>query len=64
MIAAKVRADPVGKLVCREQAGRFDDLALAMHPVRLDAIEPGALGGQVASDDAYPLALLPHCSLT
>ena len=59
MITAKVRTDPIGKFLSRQQASRLDDLALAMHPVRLDAVEPGALAGQVAGDDADPLALLP-----
>lgn len=37
-----------------EQPGRFEDAALAVDPQRLDRIEPGALAGQEAGNDAHP----------
>ena len=38
MITAKVRTDPVSQFLRCEQAGRLDDLAFAMRPVRLDKV--------------------------
>ncbi len=63
MLATEVAADPVGQFLSREQAGRLDDVALAVHPVRLNPIEPGTLAGQVAGDDAHALAVLPDRSV-
>ena len=58
MFTAKVRTAPLGQLLRCERARRLDDLTFAMHPMRLDAIEPRASAGQVASDDANARALL------
>jgi hypothetical protein len=50
--AAEGGADAVGQLVRAEQAVRLDDPAPAVDPVGLDRVQPGALGGQEAGDDA------------
>ena len=55
---AKVRTDAIDQFLHCEQAGRLDDMALAMHPVRLHPIEPGALAGQVTGHETHILALL------
>lgn len=39
-------ANPVGELVSTEQPLGLNYLAFAMNPLRLDGIEPWALGGQ------------------
>jgi hypothetical protein len=45
MGAAEVGTDPVSDRLGREQAGRLDDGALAMYPLGVDGVEPGALDG-------------------
>src|SRR4030095_7712902 len=45
-------ADASGELVGRQEAVGFDNAALAVDPGGLNGVEPGALTGQVAGDDA------------
>ena len=63
MVTAKMGTDTVGHFLGGEQACGLDDVALAVHPVRLNAIEPGTLAGQVEGDDTHALALLPDRSV-
>jgi hypothetical protein len=58
MRAVKHQANSVGKLVCSEQSARFDHLALGMHPLRLDCVQPRALFGEQAAHDPHSLARL------
>ena len=48
-----------------QKPGRLDDGALAMGPLQFDTVEPGALGGQPAGNDAHTcfaqLSFLQHC---
>src|SRR5207248_11761000 len=46
------------RLPGRQQAARLDGAALAAGPLRLDRVEPGALDGQLADDEAHAAALL------
>src|SRR5215210_8847610 len=48
-------ADPCGQFARRQQAVRLDHLALGVHPLRLDRVEPGALDRQLTDHQAYPL---------
>ena len=57
----------VGKLVSGEQAVRFNDRTLAMHPLWLDRVQPGALRGQQTQDNSHarlalfdPLVVFPE----
>jgi hypothetical protein len=52
------RADPICQLVSREQPLGFYDLALAMNPLGLHRVEPGALDGQKAAYDPHSLAVV------
>ena len=54
----------IGHFLSSEQGGRFDNVALAMHPVRLNPIEPRALAGRGAGHDAHALPLLEGLDLT
>src|SRR4051794_25605716 len=56
MGAAVGIGDALGELIDGEQAVGFEDAALAMDPGRLDGVEPRALDGQVAGDDADAVA--------
>jgi hypothetical protein len=51
-------ADPLGKLVSSQKTVRFDDLALAVYPLRLDGVEPRTLLRQQAAHDPYSTAAL------
>jgi hypothetical protein len=51
-------AYPIRKLVCSQQTVGLDDLALGVHPLRLDGIEPRALLGQKAAHDPHPVPAL------
>ncbi len=53
-------AHAVGHLLGTEQAGRLDTGALAVHPLGLNRVEPGTLDGQIARQDAHPLAPSLH----
>ncbi len=55
--------DTVSQFLHRDQAGRLNDVALAMNPMRLNRVEPWALAGQVAGEDADASALLPDLSI-
>jgi hypothetical protein len=56
---AKVITDTMFHFLSGEQRGRFYDGPFAMHPVRLNAIEPGTLGRQPAGNDAHSRMALP-----
>src|SRR5215831_9453951 len=60
MGAAKVRADAVGDLLSAEQAGWLEHGTLAVHPLRLNRVEPRTLDGQIAGEDAHALSALLH----
>jgi hypothetical protein len=53
-----ISTDALGQLVGRKQAMVFDDVALAMHPLWLNGIQPGTLLGQEEGQDANALARL------
>jgi hypothetical protein len=53
----KVGRDTLHELVRSEQANGFNDLALGMNPMRLNAIEPRTLAGQEEGHDAHTFAL-------
>src|SRR5256885_14503709 len=53
-------ADPRAEFRGGEQPGGFDHPALAMRPLGLDRIEPGALDGQVAGEEPHALATGLH----
>src|SRR5215213_11564784 len=63
MVASKVGTDTLRHFLSSKQAGRLNDIAFAMNPVWLNAIEPGTLAGQVEGDDAHSLALLPNLTI-
>jgi len=50
----ETRTDPFRDLVRCQQSCRFDDPSLAVHPLRLDRIEPRTLARQEADDDPHP----------
>lgn len=50
MIRAKVVADTAGQLLSSQLAGGLGNCSLAMDPLRLDVVEPGAFGRQKAGD--------------
>ncbi len=49
-------ADPRGQFGGREQAVGFEDLALAVQPLGLDGVEPGALDRQGAHEQPHAVA--------
>src|SRR5262245_29965680 len=57
MGAAKVSTDAVSDLLGAEQPCGLDNGALAMDPLGFDGIEPRALDGQEAGQEAHPLPL-------
>lgn len=63
MSTIKVCTDAVCYFLGAEQTCGLHDVSFAMNPVRLDAVEPGALGGQVAGHNTYALASLPDLSI-
>src|SRR6266540_3619927 len=56
MSAAIISADAVGQLVGCQQSLRLDYGPFAMHPLRLDRVQPGTLRGQQTQHN-------PHASL-
>src|SRR5690242_9561167 len=52
---AKVGTDPFCQLASGQQAIMFDHVALSMHPLRFNGIEPGALRGQQEGQNPYAL---------
>jgi hypothetical protein len=66
MTAFEARTDPVSQFFACEEAVNLIDTSFRMSPAGLDGIEPGALGGQIAGQDAYaptlPLDLLVVCA--
>src|SRR5512143_3971191 len=55
-VIAKASADSLFHFGGRQEAVRFHDPALGMHPVRLNAVEPGAFDGQVTGQETDSLA--------
>src|SRR6266581_423116 len=53
-----MRTNAFSQLLGREQAIRFNHRLLRMHPLRLDGVEPGALGGQEERQDTNAFARL------
>ena len=51
--ALETGTNPIGQLGGRQQPGRLGDSPLAMQPLGLDRIEPGALAGQVAHQETH-----------
>ena len=58
MSTAKVCADAVCYFLGAEQTCGLNDVSFAMYPVRLDSVEPGALGGQVEGHNTDAVASL------
>lgn len=58
MDTAEDPADPIGQLIGDEQPIGLDDLALGVDPHRLYRVQPRALLGKKADDNAYPQAAL------
>ena len=52
MEAAVGVADAISELADRQEAIGFADTPFAVDPFGLDGVEPGALAGQVAGEDA------------
>src|SRR5579859_6494982 len=58
-LTAKVVTDATFHFLSSEQTSRFHDGAFAMHPMRLNAVEPGTpLGRQPAGNDTHSLLAL------
>ena len=53
-----VAADPPDQLLGRELTLRFDDRPFAVHPVRLDPIQPRAFHRQLTPDDSHSTGTL------
>jgi len=51
-------ADAFGQFMCRQHAVWFDDSSFAMHPHRLNRIEPGTLDRQGADDNPHTVSAL------
>jgi len=51
MIRAEVDADTRGQLLSGQDAVSFSHRSLAMYPLRLDVVQPGAFGGQQTGND-------------
>lgn len=60
---AIVVADTLLQFVGREHTGWLGDRPLAVHPLRLDRVQPRALARQAAGDDAYTLAGAFHLTV-
>src|SRR5262249_33737043 len=54
--AAEGRADTLDQFGGEQQPRGFDHAALAMHPLGLDRVQPGALARQIAGDDPHAAA--------
>ena len=63
MSTTKVLADAVGQFLRRQQASRLHDMAPAVHPMRLNPVEPRTLDRQVAGHDTHALAALAHLAV-
>ncbi len=55
MIRAEVVTDAVCQLLSGQLAGRLGNCSFAMHPLRLDVVEPRAFGRQKAGDNLHAL---------
>ena len=53
-----IGTDPVGQLVCGQEAHRLHDGAFPMDPLRFDGVQPGAFTGQPAGEHTDSAALL------
>src|SRR5437660_1095814 len=61
-LTAKVVTDATFHFLSGEQTSWFNNGPFAMHPMRLNAVEPGTLGRQPARNDAHsPMALPLGC---
>src|SRR6266487_3865737 len=61
-LTAKVVTDATLHFLSGEQTGRFNDGPFTMHPMRLNAVEPGTFGRQPARNDAHSrMALTLGC---
>ena len=58
VFTAKVATHPIDHLLSGQEPRWFNDRPFAMHPFRLNRIQPGALGGQETRQDAHALAFL------
>src|SRR5215212_5245239 len=58
MRAIEDPAYPLGKLVCSEEPLRLHDLALGVHPLGLDRVQPRALLRKQATHDPHPAPAL------
>ena len=64
-LTAEVVTDAALHFMSGEQTSWLDDGTLAMHPMRLNAVEPGTLHRQPAGNDAHPwFALTLSCERT
>src|SRR5215216_3461234 len=50
--------NPIGKFVCSKQCIGLYNFSLAVHPLRLDGVQPRALLGQKTANDPNPFAAL------
>ncbi len=53
LFTAEVATHLMPEFTRGQKPSRLDDGTLAMHPLGLNAVEPGAFGGQPARDDAH-----------
>src|SRR3954447_23152581 len=58
LLALEVLTDPLADLGRRQLPIRLQDRPLAVHPARLDRVEPRALDRQVTGHDPPPAVLL------
>ena len=56
--ASIISTDSTRQLMCRKQAIRLDHIALAMDPLGLNWVEPGASGWQQEGQNAYAFVRL------
>jgi hypothetical protein len=50
--------NPIGKFVCSKQSIGLYNFSLAVHPLRLDGVQPRAVLGQKTAHDPNPFAAL------
>jgi hypothetical protein len=50
--------NPIGKFVCSKHSIGLYNFSLAVHPLRLDSVQPRALFGQKTAHDPNPFAAL------
>lgn len=62
-ITAIIGADALFEFISRQQTRRLGDGTFAMHPLRLNRIQPGALTGQQACNQTHSLAGAFHLAV-